>query len=323
MEQDVASKNEIYDVIIIGGGPAGLTAGIYTSRARVSTLLIEKLGIGGQAAITDKIENYPGFIEGISGPELVHNMEQQAQSFGVKTIFDEVTRVEVSDEDSVKKVFIHDEPEPYQCLSIIVAAGHEQRKLGVPGETEFTGRGVSYCATCDGAFFRDRAVAVVGGGDVAVEEALFLTRFVSKVYIVHRRDRLRATKILQERAAKNDKVALVLDSVLDEISGEGTVNGVKLRNVNTGETSFLSVDGVFVFIGWNPNFSFLGGLVDKSEAGYIIVDKEMVTSTEGIFACGDCCEKNLRQIVGACGDGATAAFSAQHYVEMIKGEAYV
>jgi len=323
MEQDVASKNEIYDVIIIGGGPAGLTAGIYTSRARISTLLIEKLGIGGQASITDKIENYPGFIEGISGPELVHNMEQQAQSFGVKTIFDEVTRVEVSDEGTIKKVFVHDDPEPYQCLSIIVAAGHEQRKLGVPGETEFTGRGVSYCATCDGAFFRDRAVAVVGGGDVAVEEALFLTRFVSKVYIVHRRDRLRATKILQERAAKNDKVALVLDSVLDEISGEGTVNGVKLRNVNTGETSFLSVDGVFVFIGWNPNFSFLGGLVDKSEAGYIIVDKEMVTSTEGIFACGDCCKKKLRQIVAACGDGATAAFSAQHYVEMIKGEAYV
>jgi len=323
MEQDVASKNEIYDVIIIGGGPAGLTAGIYTSRARISTLLIEKLGIGGQASITDKIENYPGFIEGISGPELVHNMEQQAQSFGVKTIFDEVTRVEVSDEGTIKKVFVHDDPEPYQCLSIIVAAGHEQRKLGVPGETEFTGRGVSYCATCDGAFFRDRAVAVVGGGDVAVEEALFLTRFVSKVYIVHRRDRLRATKILQERAAKNDKVALVLDSVLDEISGEGTVNGVKLRNVNTGETSFLSVDGVFVFIGWNPNFSFLGGLVDKSEDGYVIVDKEMVTSTEGIFACGDCCKKKLRQIVAACGDGATAAFSAQHYVEMIKGEAYV
>jgi len=323
MDQDELSKKEIYDVIIIGGGPAGLTAGLYTSRARVSTLLIEKLGIGGQAAITDRVENYPGFIEGVAGPELVHNMEEQAKSFGVKTLFGEVTRIEVSDGDSVKKVFMHDEPEPYHCLAIIVAAGHEQRKLGVPGEWGLTGRGVSYCATCDGAFFRDRAVAVVGGGDVAVEEALFLTRFVSKVYIIHRRDRLRATKILQERAAKNDKVALVLDSVVDEISGDATVNGVKLRNVNTGETSFLSVDGVFVFIGWNPNPSFLGGLVDKSEDGYIIVDKEMRTSQEGIFACGDCCEKNLRQIVAACGDGATAAFSAQHYVETIKGEAYV
>ncbi|UCE35489.1 MAG: FAD-dependent oxidoreductase, partial [Deltaproteobacteria bacterium] len=291
--------------------------------ARISTLLIEKLGIGGQASITDRIENYPGFIEGISGPELVHNMEEQAQSFGVKTIFDEVTWVEVSDEGNIKKVFVHDDPVPYQCLSIIVAAGHEQRKLGVPGEMEFTGKGVSYCATCDGAFFRDRAVAVVGGGDVAVEEALFLTRFASKVYIVHRRDRLRATKILQERAAGNDKIAFVFDSVLDEVSGQTTVNGVKVRNVKTGQTEVLAVDGVFVFIGWNPNLSFLGSVVDRSEDGYIVVDKEMTTSREGIFACGDCCKKKLRQIVAACGDGATAAFSAQHYVEMIKGEAYV
>jgi thioredoxin reductase (NADPH) len=323
MEQDVLSKKEIHDVIIIGGGPAGLTAGIYTSRARISTLLIEKLGIGGQASITDRIENYPGFIEGISGPELIRNMEEQAKSFGVRTVFGEVTRVEVRDGDTIKRVFVHDDSEPYQCLSIIVAAGHEQRKLGVPGEMEFTGRGVSYCATCDGAFFRDRAVAVVGGGDVAVEEALFLTRFVSKVYIVHRRDRLRATKILQERAAGNDKIAFVFDSVLDEVSGQTTVNGVKVRNVKTGQTKVLAVDGVFVFIGWNPNLSFLGTVVDRSEDGYIIVDKEMTTTREGIFACGDCCKKKLRQIVAACGDGATAAFSAQHYVEMIKGEAYV
>jgi thioredoxin reductase (NADPH) len=323
MVQDVLSKEEIHDVIIIGGGPAGLTAGIYTSRARNLTLLIEKLGMGGQASITDKIENYPGFIEGISGPELIHNMEEQAKSFGVRTVFEEVTRVEVSDEGTIKKVFVHDDPEPYQCLSIIVAAGHEQRKLGVPGETEFTGRGVSYCATCDGAFFRDLAVAVVGGGDVAVEEALFLTRFVSKVYIVHRRDRLRATKILQERAAGNDKIAFVFDSVLDEISGQTTVDGVKVHNVKTGQAEALAVNGVFVFIGWDPNLSFLGSVVDRSEDGYIIVDKEMRTSREGIFACGDCCKKNLRQVVAACGDGATAAFSAQHYVEMIKGEAYV
>ena len=220
MGEALLSKKDIYDVVIIGGGPAGLTAGIYTSRARLSTLLIEKLGIGGQAAITDRIENYPGFIGGISGPELVHNMGEQAKSFGMKTVFGEVTRIEVNDESAVKKVFLNDEPEPFQCLSLIIAAGHEQRKLGVPGEKEYTGKGVSYCATCDGAFFRDLAVAVVGGGDVALEEALFLTRFVKKVHVIHRRDRLRATKILQERAFGNGKVEFVFDSVLDEISGQ-------------------------------------------------------------------------------------------------------
>ncbi len=323
MDHDAVSKKDIYDVIIVGGGPAGLTAGIYTSRARLSSLLIEKLGFGGQAAITDRIENYPGFIGGITGPELVHNMEEQAKSFGLNPLFGEVTGFEVSEEDSIKRVFVNNEPEPYQCLSLIIAAGHEQRKLGVPGEEEYTGKGVSYCATCDGAFFRDLSVAVVGGGDVALEEALFLTRFVKKAYIIHRRDRLRATKILQERAFSNAKIELVLDSVLDEIFGRTTVEGVKVRNFKTGERKDLQVSGVFVFIGWIPSLSFLGDTVERSEDGYIIVDKEMATSREGIFACGDCCKKNLRQIVAACGDGATAAFSAQHYVERIKGEEYV
>ena len=323
MGEELLSKKDIYDVIIIGGGPAGLTAGIYTSRARLSSLLIEKLGFGGQAAITDKVENYPGFIGGITGPELVHNMEEQAKSFGLNILFGEVTGVELSEEDSVKRVFLKNEPEPYQCLSLIVAAGHEQRKLGVPGEDQYTGRGISYCATCDGAFFRNLPVAVVGGGDVAVEEALFLTRFVERVHIIHRRDRLRAAKILQERAFTNNKIELVLDSVLDEIFGRTTVEGVKVRNLKTGERKDLGVSGVFVFIGWIPTLSFLGDIVEKSEDGYIIVDKEMATSTEGIFACGDCCKKNLRQIVAACGDGATAAFSAQHYVERRKGVEYV
>lgn len=323
MDHDAVSKKDIYDVIIVGGGPAGLTAGIYTSRARLSSLLIEKLGFGGQAAITDKIENYPGFIGGITGPELVHNMEEQAKSFGLNALFGEVTGFEVSEEDSIKRVFVNNETQPYQCLSLIIAAGHEQRKLGVPGEEEYTGKGVSYCATCDGAFFRDLSVAVVGGGDVALEEALFLTRFVKTAYIIHRRDRLRATKILQERAFSNAKIELVLDSVLDEIFGRTTVEGVKVRNLKTGERKDLQVSGVFVFIGWIPSLSFLGDTVERSEDGYIIVDKEMATSTEGIFACGDCCKKNLRQIVAACGDGATAAFSAQHYVERTKGEEYV
>ncbi len=323
MDQDSLSKEDVYDVIIIGGGPAGLTAGMYTARARLSTVLIEKLGIGGQASITDRIENYPGFVEGISGPELVHTMEEQARSFGMRIVFGEVTRVECSEESSIKKVFVNDEPEPYQCLSLIIAAGHEQRKLGVPGEKEYTGKGVSYCATCDGAFFKDLAIAVVGGGDVALEEALFLTRFAKKIYVIHRRDRLRGTKILQERAFNNNKIEFVFDSVVDEIFGQMMVDGVKVRNLKTGERKDLEVNGVFVFVGWIPGLSFLGNTVKRSEDGYIIADKEMETSREGVFACGDCRKKNLRQIVTACGDGATAAFSAQHYVERIKGEEYV
>jgi len=323
MDEDLISKKDIYDVIIIGGGPAGLTAGIYTTRARLSTILIERLAIGGQASITDRIENYPGFVGGVSGPELVHNMEEQAKSFGMRTVSGVVTRIDFSDEANIKKVFVNDAPESYQCLSIIIAAGNEQRRLGVPGEREYTGKGVSYCATCDGAFFGDLAIAVVGGGDVALEEAIFLTRFARKIYIIHRRDRLRATKILQERAFSNNKIEFILDSVVDEIFGQTTVDGVKVRNLKTGERKDLEVNGVFVFIGWTPNLSFVGNIVERSEDGFIVVDKEMKTSREGIFACGDCCNKNLRQIVTACGDGATAAYSAQHYVERIKGQEYV
>jgi thioredoxin reductase (NADPH) len=214
MDEDLLSKSDLYDVIIIGGGPAGLTSGIYTSRARLSTLLVEKLGIGGQASITDRIENYPGFIGGISGPELVHNMEEQAKSFGMRIAFGEVDRIDFSDKSNIKKVFINNKPEPYQCLSIIIAAGNEQRKLGVPGEAEYTGKGVSYCATCDGAFFKDLDIALVGGGDMALEEAIFLTRFAKKIYIIHRRDRPRATKILQERAFINPKIEFIFDSVV-------------------------------------------------------------------------------------------------------------
>jgi thioredoxin reductase (NADPH) len=323
MNEVIPTKEEVYDVIIIGAGPAGLTAAIYTTRARLSTVLIEKLGTGGQAALTDKVENYPGFVGGVSGPELVFNMEEQAKGFGMIPAFGEVTGIECSDQDNIKKVYVDNDPEPYKALSVIVAAGHEQRKLGIAGESEYTGRGVSYCATCDGAFFRDLSVAVVGGGDVAVEDGLFLTKFASKVYLIHRRDRLRATKILQERALNHEKVELVLDSAVEEIFGQNMVQGIRVRNLKTGEVKDLRVDGVFVFIGWNPNLSFLGDTVEMSQDGYIMVDKEMTTSRDGIFACGDCCKKGLKQIVTACGDGASAAVSAQHYVEDLKGEAYV
>jgi len=323
MNEDRVSKQDVHDVIIIGGGPAGLTATIYAARARLSTLLIEKLGTGGQAALTDRVENYPGFIGGVSGPELVHSMEEQAKSFGMISASGEVARIACSDESSIKSIYVDDEPEPFKALSVIIAAGHEQRKLGVPGESEYTGRGVSYCATCDGAFFRDLSVVVIGGGDVAVEDGLFLTKFANKVYLIHRRDRLRATKILQERAFRHDKIELILDSVVDEILGQTMVEGVRVRNLKKREVTELKVDGVFVFIGWTSNLSFLGDVVETSEDGYIIVDTEMRTSREGVFACGDCCRKGLKQIVNACGDGATAAFSAQHYVERIKGEEYV
>jgi len=323
MEEVTTTKENVYDVIIVGGGPAGLTAAIYTSRARLSTVLIEKLGTGGQAAITDKVENYPGFMGGVSGPELVHNMEEQAKSFGMMTLFGEVTRIECRDEDAIKRVYVDDRLEPYKSLSVIIAAGHEQGKLGIPGESEFTGRGVSYCATCDGAFFKDRSVAVIGGGDVAVEDGLFLTKFANKVSLIHRRERLRATKILQERAFRHDRIELILDSVVDEIFGDTMVQGVRVRNLKTGEVKELKVDGVFVFIGWSPGLSFLKDVVELSDDGYIMVDSEMRTSRDGVFACGDCCKKGLKQIVTACGDGATAAFSAQHFVERIKGEEYI
>ncbi len=323
MNEVTQSKEEVYDVIIIGGGPAGLTAAIYTTRARLSTVLIEKLGTGGQAALTDKVENYPGFSGGVSGPELVHHMEEQARSFGVINISGEVTRIECSDEGTIKRIYVDGETEPYKGLSVIIAAGHEQRKLGVPGESKYTGRGVSYCATCDGAFFKDLSVAVIGGGDVAVEDGLFLTKFANKVYLIHRRDRLRATKILQERAFRHDRIELILDSVVDEILGGTMVEGVRVRDLKTGEVKDLKVDGVFVFIGWTPSLSFLGDTVEVSDDGYIMVDTEMRTSREGVFACGDCCKKRLKQIVTACGDGATAAFSAQHFVERVKGEEYI
>jgi thioredoxin reductase (NADPH) len=250
-------------------------------------------------------------------------MGQQAESFGMKTAFGEVTKIDFEDKSDVKKVFVDNDPVPYQCLSIIIAAGHEQRNLGVQGEREFTGKGVSYCATCDGAFFRDLPVAVVGGGDVALEDGIFLTRFVKKVYIIHRRNRLRAAKILQERAFNHSKIEVIFDSVVDEIFGQNTVDGLKLKNLKTGEKKNLEVNGVFVFIGWISSLSFLDNMVKKSDDGYIIVDNEMKTSKEGVFACGDCCKKNLKQIVTACGDGATAAFSAQRYIEMVKGEEYI
>ena len=312
----------IYDAIIIGGGPAGLTAGIYLSRARMNTLLIEKALPGGQAILTEIIENYPGFPLGIAGPELMQKMEEQAVRFGLKIEYGEVAEVRIKEgkEDKVKIVKINNQE--YRTLAIILTSGAEASKLGVPGEEKLRGRGVSYCATCDAPFFKDQKIVVVGGGDTAIEEALYLAKFVREVTIIHRRDRLRATKILQERVFANKKINFVWDSVVTKISGKEKVESVLIQNKKTGEEKEISCQGVFVFVGNVPNSKFLNESIKLDLKGYILTDDNMMTSQEGIYACGDVRKKLLRQVVTACGEGATAAFAAQRYIEELKGISY-
>ena len=314
------TKEEIiYDAIIIGGGPAGLTAGIYLSRARMNTLLIEKALPGGQAILTEIIENYPGFPHGIAGPELMQKMEEQAVRFGLKIEYGEVEEVKIK-EDKVKIVKINNKE--YRTMTIILASGAEASKLGAPGEEKLRGRGVSYCATCDAPFFKDQKIVVVGGGDMAIEEALYLTKFVREVTIVHRRDRLRATKILQERVFANKKINFTWDSVVTKILGSGKVEGILIKNKKTGEEKEISCQGVFVFVGNVPNSKLLNELIKLDKKGYILTDGNMMTSQEGIYACGDVRKKLLRQVITACGEGATAAFAAQKYIEELKGVSY-
>ncbi|MCD6093833.1 MAG: thioredoxin-disulfide reductase [Candidatus Omnitrophica bacterium] len=311
---------QLYDVIIIGGGPAGLTAGIYTSRARLRTLLVEDFTLSPQVTTTFQIENYPGFPEGIGGLDLIERFKKQAKEFGVEFKQARVKNVERG-LTSIKEIKIETESEVYNSLSLIIASGARPKELGVKGEKEFRGKGVSYCATCDGPFFRDREVVVIGGGDSAVKEALYLTRFVRKVTLLHRRDKLRATKILQERLFSEQKIDVRWDSVAEEILGREKVEGVRIINLKTKEKSVLSCDGVFIFAGLLPNTDFARGVVELDEKGYVVVDSRMRTSVEGIFACGDCRSTILRQVITACGDGAFAAFSAQEYVEQLKLQA--
>jgi thioredoxin reductase (NADPH) len=300
-----------YDVIIIGGGPAGLTAGIYASRARLKTLLVESYSVACQAVTTDHIENYPGFPEGINGFELIKKFKKQAEKFGTEFIAAEVKEIK----EAKPGWQIVTEDKTYTALSIIIATGASPKRLDVPGEDKFRGRGVSYCATCDGALFKNKEVVVVGGGDTALEEALFLTRFVKKAAVIHRRDALRGTKILQERVFADKKIEFVWGSVVTEIVGAGKVAAVKIKNVKTGAVTDFACDGVFIFVGYTPNTGFLKGAVPLDEAGYIISDDNCLTSKPGIFAAGDCRKKLLRQVVTAAGEGATAAFSCQHYLE--------
>ena len=304
-------ENIDYDLVIIGGGPAGLTAGLYAARARLNTLLIDKLALGGQILVTDWIENYPGFPEGLSGYELAQKLTEQAKRFELQIETREVLSVELSEQ--VKKIKLSDRT--IATHAIIIATGASPKKLGVPGENTFYGKGVSFCATCDAPFFRDRVVAAVGGGDTAVQETIFLTKFVKKVYLIHRRDQLRAAAILQERAFANEKIEFLWDSVITSIDGGLTnVEKVTIQNVKTGDVKQLPVDGCFIWVGILPNTQFLGDTVELDEFGFIRVNHHMETSVPGVFAAGDVRNTPLRQIVTAVGDAAIAAFSAEHYI---------
>jgi thioredoxin reductase (NADPH) len=308
-------NNNFYDIIIIGGGPAGLTSGLYASRARLSTLLLERMALGGQVNNSEKIENYPGFDKGISGFQLVQNLEKQAKGFGLTAEMG--TADELSLRDDHTKV-IKTNGKELLCKALIIATGSEPNKLAIEREEQLTGRGVSYCATCDGPLYKDKEVAVVGGGDAAVEEALFLCRFAKKVHIIHRRDQLRAIKILQERIVTTENAHLIWNTVVDKIEGDKSVESLLLRNVKDNKNSSLKVDGIFIYVGLKPNTGWLKNVLPLHEQGFIETNDRMETTLPGVFAAGDVRHKLLRQIATAVGDGSTAAFAAEKYLESIK-----
>jgi thioredoxin reductase (NADPH) len=314
-QSDAEGGDRAYDLIIIGGGPAGLTAAIYAGRAALKTLLLSGATPGGQIANTDRVENYPGFPEGISGAELAMRFQSQAEHFVTKLATDFVTEVDFSASPFTVKT----RSEAYRGRTVIIATGAFPRRLGVPGEKEYFGRGVSTCATCDGFFYKDRRVVVVGGGDSAIDEGLFLTKFASEVTVIHRRDELRATKSLQERAFANPKMRFVWDTVVEEILGEDTVSGVRVRNVKTGEASVIETDGVFVYVGLIPGTKLFVGQLELNEQGYIVADAHQRTSVPGVFAAGDVQSPDFRQVVIAAGAGAKAVLEADRYLAETTG----
>jgi len=305
---------EEHEVIIIGGGPAGLTAGIYAGRSRLKTLIIEESLIGGLTALTAVIENYPGFPEGITGKELSKRLEEQAKKFGVKIIEGSVLKVSLNGNWKI----IETTNGIFRAPALIICSGTKPKKLGVPGEKEFLGKGVSYCAVCDGAFFTGKKVAVIGGGDSAVEEALYLTRFAEEVIIIHRRDNLRAEKITQEKAFSNPKIKFLWSHLVKAIEGDKKVERLVLEDLRTKEEKIFPIDGVFIYIGLSPQTDIFQSLLKLDSNGFIITDENMQTSVPGIFAAGDIRVKNLRQIVTALSDGAIAATYAGKYLEELR-----
>lgn len=307
--------SNVYDVIIIGAGPAGLTAALYAGRARMSTLIIEKEKDGGQIVLTSEVENYPGCLEGESGPTLIDRMAEQAKHFGAEKVYDEILEVKL---EGKEKVLVGKKAE-YIGQTVIIATGASSRPIGCSGEKQFTGKGVSYCATCDGAFFEGLEVFVVGGGDTAIEEAMYLTKFARKVSVIHRRDELRAAKSIQEKAFANPKMNFIWDSAVHEIKGDGLVNSMVLKNLKTGEMTELVADeddgifGVFVFIGYTPKTKIFEGIIHMDK-GYIVTDENMKTNIEGVYAAGDVRLKSLRQVVTAAADGAIAAVQAEKFL---------
>ena len=298
-----------YEIVIIGGGPAGLAAGLYAARARRSTVLLEKGVIGGQIALTELVENYPGILT-INGFDLAQAMLKQAEGCGLETQFAETTALEQEGD----LWLVRTAGDEYLAKAVIVTVGADYDKLGVPGEERLTGRGVSYCATCDAAFFKGQNVVVVGGGDAALDEGLFTTRHVDKATVIHRRDQLRASAILQERAFANPKMEFVWNTVVTEILGEETVTGLRLHNRPTGEDSTMDVAAVFIFIGQHPNTDFLRGLIPTDEGGHALVNEWMETELRGLYVAGDARRKSARQVVSSAGDGATAAIAVEHYL---------
>ncbi|MEI6846275.1 MAG: thioredoxin-disulfide reductase [Candidatus Firestonebacteria bacterium] len=306
--------SQIYDVLIIGAGPAGLSAAIYSARSCLKTAVIEKISAGGMALIIDNLENYPGFPDGIAGYELAAKMEAQAKKFGTEFIADEILEIKgAGGSFSVRGL-----GQTYQAKTILIATGSQYQKINVPGEAELTGKGVSYCATCDGSFFRGLKVGVVGGGNSALQEAMYLSRIASQVYLIHRRDAYRGSKLLQQRIAANSKIKPVLDSVVTGIFGKGKVEGVKVKNVKTGVETSLELEGVFIAAGQTPNTAFCKNLLKQDEKGYIIVENSLSTSVDGIFAAGDCRVTELRQVATAVGDGALVSESIDKFLQKIK-----